>query len=278
MRAMRSKRPSTRATPVTHSWLLLLAAAGLVLSAYMLWTRAAHAPVYCPLGSGCDVVQSSRYAAVFGVPVALLGLLFYAALLLVAARPMDPGRRFALALPVAAAGTGASVVFTVVQQWAIRATCSLCLISALLTLAMLGVLLSRRPARVSWTSWGQSAAALAAAVIFLLSGYTASRPLSAEQTYAAGLARHLAASGVKFYGAYWCPHCSDQKALFGQAATLLPYVECDARSPEGQPGVCAAAGIRAFPTWDISGRRYEGLLSLEQLAALTNYPPPPAGQ
>lgn len=272
---MGPKRPPVRLPRVTHPWLLVLAAAGVVLSAYLLWARAAHAPIYCPLGSGCDIVQSSRYAAVFGVPVALLGLVFYAILFLLASRPMDPARRFTLALPVAAAGAGASVVFTTVQQVAIRATCSLCVISALLTLAVLAVLLWRRPARIRWTAWGAGAAALAAAVVFLLSGYAASRPLTAEQTYAAGLARHLTASGVKLYGAYWCPHCVDQKALFGQAASLLPYVECDGRSPEGRPAECAAAAVRVFPTWDINGTRYEGVLSLERLAALTGYPPPP---
>ena len=77
------------------------------------------------------------------------------------------------------------------------------------------------------------------------------------------------------YGAYWCPHCTDQKKMFGKAAGQLPYIECDRRSPIGKPAVCAAAGIRAFPTWDIGGKRYEGVLSLEELARLTGYAPPP---
>jgi len=97
----------------------------------------------------------------------------------------------------------------------------------------------------------------------------------AEAAYADGLARHLTATGVKLYGAYWCPHCTDQKQMFGKAAVQLPYVECDARSPAGKPAVCAAAKIRAFPTWDIAGTRYEGVLSLEELARLSGFSPPP---
>jgi len=253
---------------------LILSAAGLVLSAYMLWTRAAHAPLYCPLGSGCDIVQSSRYAAVFGIPVALLGVLFYAAFVLLAARPMVPLRRTMLAVPLATAGVGASLVFTIVQQTAIGTTCSLCVLSALLTLAI-AVLVVREPRRGGWGLWTTATGALLVAVLFLLSGYAASRPPTAEQAYAEGLARHLTATGAKFYGAYWCPHCTNQKEMFGKAATLLPYIECDPRSPVGQPQVCAAAQIRAYPTWEINGRRFEGELTLRQLAELSGYHPPP---
>ena len=256
-------------------WLLLLSGAGVVLSAYLLWTRTAHAPVYCPLGSGCEVVQSSRFAAVFGIPVSLLGLLFYAFSFLIAARPLEPGRRLGLALPAAFAGVGSSAVFTVVQQTVIRATCSLCIGSALLTAAILVMLIARRPLRVSRRIWAASTGAFVLAAVFLLWGYAASAPPAPEGAYADGLARHLTATGVKLYGAYWCPHCTDQKQMFGKAAGQLPYIECDARSAVGKPAVCAAANVRAFPTWDIAGKRYEGVLSLEELARLSGYSPPP---
>ncbi len=252
----------------------MLAGLGVILSAYLVAARAAHAPVYCPLGTGCDIVQSSRYAAVFGIPVALLGLAYYATVLVLGLRSLTGERRWALAMPLTGAGVGASAVFTVVQQTAIRATCTLCVLSALLSLGMLLYLVLRRPPRPRAATWGWMSAGLVAAVAFLAIGYAASAPQAAESGYAAGLARHLTASGVKFYGAYWCPHCTDQKAMFGKAVTLLPYIECDPRSPIGRPQVCVAANIRVFPTWDIQGRRYEGVLSLEELAQLTGYPPP----
>ena len=271
----RSQRKGLPAPRTSDFWLLILSGIGVLLSAYLVWTRAAHAPVYCPLGSGCDIVQSSRYAAVFGIPVALLGLLFYGVLFVVAARPLDTGRRLSLALPVAFAGVGSSVVFTAVQQTAIRATCTLCLASAVLTLAILIVLIARRAGPISGLTWAAGAGTFVLAGAFLLWGYAASAPPPPEASYAEGLARHLTASGAKLYGAYWCPHCTDQKEMFGEAAGQLPYIECDRRSPIGKPAVCAAAGIRAFPTWDIGGKRYEGVLSLEELARLTGYAPPP---
>lgn len=270
-----AKRKTASFPPTPDLWLLALSGAGLVLSAYLVWTRAAHAPVYCPLGTGCDIVQSSRYAAVFGIPVALLGVLFYGVLLLLAARPLEPGRRLRLALPVAFAGVGSSVVFVAVQQLVIRATCSLCVVSAVLTVAILVVLVARRRAPIPGLTWAAGAGTFVLAAAFLLWGYAASAPPSPQTAYAEGLARHLAASGAKLYGAYWCPHCTDQKKMFGKAAGELPYIECDGRSPAGKPAVCAAAGIRAFPTWDIGGTRYEGVLPLEELARLSGYPPPP---
>ncbi|MDQ7820824.1 MAG: vitamin K epoxide reductase family protein [Armatimonadota bacterium] len=258
--------------PSPDVWLTALAGLGVLLSGYLLYARAAHAPVYCPLGGGCDVVQSSRYAAVFGLPVALLGLVYYAALFVLGARPAPPKRRWSLAVPLAGVGVGASAVFVVVQQTVLRVTCSLCLLSALLTLALLAYLVIRQPAAAPSRSWAWAGGTALAAAVFLVAGYAASAPVSADQSYAAGLARHLAATGAKFYGAYWCPHCEDQKRMFGEAAALLPYIECDPRSPQGRPDLCAAAGIRAYPTWDIGGRRYEGVLSLEDLAALSGYP------
>lgn len=266
-------RPQAPAT--AHPWLLLLAAAGLLLSSYLAWARLAGATLVCVVGSGCGTVQSSRYASAFGIPVALLGVLFYAALIGLAARPLTGDRRFALAMPVAAAGVGASAVFTIVQQVSLRATCFPCVISALLTAAIAAVLVAGRPHRIRAGTWAMSTVALVAAVVFLLGGYAASRPPAGAQPYAEALARHLTASGVTMYGAYWCSACTNQKALFGKAAGLLPYVECDARSPIGQTQRCVAAQIRAFPTWDIAGRRYEGVLSLEQLAQLTGFRLPP---
>ncbi len=273
-------KPARNLHPVTSGhpphrdlWLAAQAAVGSIVSAYLLVSKTAHTTTYCPLGSGCDVVQSSRYAVAFGIPVALLGLAYYAVLLVLGLRRFRSERRWALALPVAGMGVGASIIFTAVQQTAIRATCSLCVLSGLLSLGIFIYLVARRPQRPPGATWGWMSVATLAAVGFLLLGYGASAPQVAANDYATELAKHLSASGAKFYGAYWCPHCADQKAMFGQAARLLPYIECDPRSPAGQPQVCAAAGVRAYPTWEINGQRYEGVLSLDELARLSGYIP-----
>src|SRR5690606_1699273 len=59
----------------------------------------------------------------------------------------------------------------------------------------------------------------------------------------------LAEEGATFYGAFWCPHCQNQKAMFGRSARLLPYVECSTPDGRGQLQLCTDAGITGYPTW-----------------------------
>ncbi|MFN4269319.1 MAG: hypothetical protein ACK4HN_02345 [Thermosynechococcus sp.] len=85
------------------------------------------------------------------------------------------------------------------------------------------------------------------------------------------LANHLKKINAKMYGAYWCPACMKQKELFGSAFKTINYIECDARGTNGQPELCKQANIRAYPTWEIKGKRYEGVYPLEGLAQLAGY-------
>lgn len=98
--------------------------------------------------------------------------------------------------------------------------------------------------------------------------------LPASNAEQLGLSRHLKQTGALFYGAWWCPACSRQKALFGrEGMSLLPYVECD-RVPSDRD-VCVAAEIKAFPTWVLKGKeRLIGVQSLDELKSWSGYQPP----
>lgn len=101
---------------------------------------------------------------------------------------------------------------------------------------------------------------------------TASSDTSAESTSAQQeLANHLNDVNATMYGAYWCPHCTDQKAMFGEAVSTINYVECDPEGENAQPQMCTDKGIEGFPTWEINGELYPGVHSLEQLADISNY-------
>ena len=80
-----------------------------------------------------------------------------------------------------------------------------------------------------------------------------------------GFAQCLKDKGAIFYGAFWCPHCQKQKALFGSAKKYLPYVECSTPDGRGQTAVCNEKGINNYPTWvfpDMSSSTGEVALSV----------------
>lgn len=86
------------------------------------------------------------------------------------------------------------------------------------------------------------------------------------------LANHLKQLGAKFYGTFWCPYCSQQKKMFGeQAFSKINYIECDERGKNPRPDLCRKASISGFPTWEINGKQYRGMKSLEELADLSGY-------
>jgi uncharacterized membrane protein len=87
------------------------------------------------------------------------------------------------------------------------------------------------------------------------------------------LAKHLTQQGAIMYSAYWCPHCYEQKQLFGKEAwAQVTNVECAADAKKNpQPEACTKAGIKGFPTWIINGKIDSGTKKLAKLAELTGY-------
>ncbi|MFM1813236.1 MAG: hypothetical protein RLZZ336_2174 [Cyanobacteriota bacterium] len=102
---------------------------------------------------------------------------------------------------------------------------------------------------------------------------TTASPLPPSNPEQLALSRHLKAIGALFFGAWWCPACSRQKALFGeQGAEQLPYIECDKVPADRER--CQAAAIQAFPTWELKGKeRLVGVQSIEELKTWSGYTP-----
>ena len=83
-------------------------------------------------------------------------------------------------------------------------------------------------------------------------------------------AQCLGTKGAKMYGAYWCPHCADQKEMFGASFQYAPYIECGIKGSRGIEDVCTQANIKRFPTWEFAnGARVEGAHPLDFLAQET---------
>jgi hypothetical protein len=85
-------------------------------------------------------------------------------------------------------------------------------------------------------------------------------------------AQCLAARQATMYGLFYCSHCADQKAMFGESFHYVPYVECALQGPPSTQLAprCQQAGVKLFPSWQFgSDPPKEGVLSLEALSEKT---------
>jgi len=99
--------------------------------------------------------------------------------------------------------------------------------------------------------------------------YVPKRVSRKSSTQAIELAKALKEKGVTMYGAYWCPHCSRQKEIFGaEAWSVMNYVECSPKG-YGYKGQKICKDIDGYPTFrDKNGRgvNISGERPLEVLA------------
>lgn len=119
----------------------LMALLGLLDAAYLAIERLSGGTLVCPVGGGCEAVQSSSYSVFLGVPVAFIGVAGYAALLLTALLALNAdqvgGMSLAdLLLALGSVALLAGIYFTYLQIAVIGAICFWCVIAALLDLGI----------------------------------------------------------------------------------------------------------------------------------------------
>lgn len=145
------------AAAASSPWIPLLAVLGLAVSTYLAYVEISHVAAVCgPVGE-CNVVQSSQYAQIAGLPVAVLGQLNYVAVLVLWmvqrtgtgrwARPAALGL-----LALALLGVLFSIYLTLLEIFVIHAVCIWCLSSALiatLILLLAAIQLTPRPVAAS---------------------------------------------------------------------------------------------------------------------------------
>jgi uncharacterized membrane protein len=125
-----------------------VALAGLGIASYLTVVHYAGGEPVCAVAHGCATVQQSDYAALAGVPVALLGVLGYLGLLAALARDGEAWRTAAAFLSLA--GLGFSAWLTYVEVAILDAICIWCVGSAI-CMALLTVLTSVRLLRAEPT-------------------------------------------------------------------------------------------------------------------------------
>lgn len=294
-----------RSTPWIQRWsrpaIAVVATVGALVTGYLTLSKLFTGSVACPT-EGCDTVLNSPYAYVFGIPLTLFGFLAYVGMGSSAVAPFLVGGGNSKQLRsdldrwtgnLLLVGGTAMTVFSgylmYLLAFELRELCVYCIASASFSLSFLILSAFGR----EWEDPGQAlfngfiVAAIAVVGSIALYASTGDKPVATNSGQlpppvttistadAEALAIYLTETGVKEYGAFWCPHCHDQKQLFGKtAAAKLNYIECDPRGVNAQPDLCREAGISSFPTWQIDGKLYPGVKPLEQLSDLANYDGP----
>ncbi|NJM48078.1 MAG: vitamin K epoxide reductase family protein [Alkalinema sp. RU_4_3] len=293
--------------------MVAIAALGVLDTAYITYEKLSAAQSsLCT--AGCSTVLSSSYATVFGLPLGLFGLGAYGVVLLLAGVPLlkqeDPEVQeqrsqqtgFALFLVTAAMALFSGYLMYVLAT-DIQAVCYFCIASAIFSVSLLVLSLVSQREKLTELIFPGAITAMVTLVgaiaLFtpsaqgMVPGATAigdtsgntffyvNTPSSDAETQ---LAEHLKAIDAKMYGAYWCPHCCEQKRLFGATAMKqLKYVECGEGGQNAQVDTCRdlapviekATGEKfGFPTWEINGQFYSGRQPLTELARLSDYKGP----
>lgn len=277
-----------------------IAFVGVLETAYLTLTKFLGIAALCPT-SGCETVLSSQYAIVFGLPLTLLGCLAYAAIAILSLSPLlingetSPEQRQTVEnftswgmLILTTVMVMASGYLMYVMAFRLQALCLYCIASATLTVALFILSLIGQ----AWEDYGQVAftsiivgviALTGVIAVYAPNGINPSALASGGEvgfhvTTTSGvaersLAQHLTKVGAKMYGAWWCPHCYDQKQLFGQEALAdLSYVECAPDGLNSQTALCQSIDqLKGFPTWEIKGVFYPGTQSLQDLAEISGY-------
>jgi uncharacterized membrane protein len=293
---------------LTHPTRLLLtgiASIGAALTSYLTIAKLSGNTVACPT-NGCEKVLSSVYSNIFGIPLPLMGLTAYITIGLLAIAPLlatshqrrinEITNRLLFAGTLAMTNVSGYLLYLMIFK--LQALCLYCSGSALLSLILFIIVLrNHRRQQLLIKGIGISLVVLLGSIGVYAqaeqsTNYTSQKPTSITHVQLIGkpkmgigwdissvsgqselhLAQHLRSIGAKEYTAWWCPHCHEQKLLFGkQAYEQLSVIECDHVGKKAQPDTCDAARVESFPTWDIKGQRLVGKQTLEKLSEISGY-------
>ncbi len=260
--------------------------------------------IACPGGTnGCSQVLDSNWGTILlgnelSIPLSFLGFLGYFTILTMAILPLIPGiseRKSNISLRtwwgLFATSCGMAVFSLLlmgIMVFKIEAFCFFCVISALISIFLL--ILSLIGGR-----WDEPDKLIFRGILIsifvLLGGLVWSSSVDPSQAETIGsqngvppivinqsnrnkieLAKHIQSRGGVMYSAYWCPHCHDQKEMFGkEAVEKLSIIECAKDGQNNKSDLCERKGVNAYPSWEINGKIESGVKSLEELAEISGY-------
>lgn len=117
---------------------LILSFLGFIVASYLTILHYRNILPPCTITSGCELVLTSKYAVILGIPVALLGSLFYLSVIIICLLILTNYKKvflnaFYLLVII---GIIVSLILTYIQAFLIHAFCQYCLTSEAITLGL----------------------------------------------------------------------------------------------------------------------------------------------
>ena len=258
----------------------------------------------CPgVNKGCDAVLNSPWGTLIknnqlNIPLSFAGLLTYSTILFIvlilSLKIISPKQKiyknFWWLLYLISCGSSVfSILLISIMIIKIKSFCFFCLLSAILSfsifiLTIIGARFDNRETMfyrgliVAFTVliggliWSNQVDPVRANEINLSREKVSPTITTVSTKEKINFAKYLNDNQIVMYSAYWCPHCNDQKQLFGKKAVEeLIIVECAKDGKNNKYKLCKEKGIEGFPSWEIKNEIYSGTLSLSELAEMTNY-------
>lgn len=229
---------------------------------------------FCNIGEGlsCDIVNKSAYSEVFGIPMSILGFLYFLGVFILSLFRLNRETLKKIAF-FSIAFLGPSLYLTGIELFVLDNICVLCEASkVLMIIIIITSLVLMRPEKL-----GSQLSAGAVVLALLLAGvsYLAHRGDVPSGKYAE-FAGCLYDRGLVMYGSLGCSFCAKQRAMFGDAFEFVLEIECDPRYPNAEVERCVEKNIAHTPTWiqengegDELFRFDPGVVSLKDLSGVS---------
>ena len=258
----------------------------------------------CPgIKNGCETVLNSPWGTLvensqFNIPLSLAGVITYGSILgfsiFLSLNLVSPKEKlnkiiwWAIFL-ISCASSVFSILLLNIMFFKIKAYCFFCILSAILSISifiisMIGAKFeSREPmfyrgfivfltVLIGGLIWSNSVDPSNAIDISKSTEKVSPAITTTSSPQKIKFAKFLSDNNIKMFSAYWCPHCHDQKQLFGKKAVKeLTIVECAQDGKDNQYKLCREKKIEGFPSWEINGQIYSGVKDLNDLAIMAQY-------
>lgn len=258
--------------------LIALAIAGIAIMAYLVYLH--YSPedsAFCDLSEklSCSIVNKSIYSAVLGIPVSIMGLFYFIAVLGALIRKYTDNTLKGIAF-ISIVFLGPSLYFTATEIFFIKSICVFCEASkvVIFSIAFISWFLVRKKGfNFQYVIAGIVIGAVMGGATFLI--HASAGPGEEHNEFA----QCIVDKGFKMYGSVTCQFCAKQRGMFGDAFEFIDEIECDPRNPYNVAELCIEKNIEHTPTWiqeDQDGNelfRFDpGVIKLEKLSEVSGCP------